>query len=123
MFPEECFIAYFYPHPRNEGRRLRNHQPQQEDEQQHRGDYDNSYNLEEEERGNMTGIVRATIDKYHPDPSTYPHIVETKRPRTLVEQRIEFWKHPERTLAFQKRIEFWQNRAVSHSISTTPGRR
>jgi hypothetical protein len=97
MFPEE-YSDTFYPHPRNsaqEGRRLRNHQPQQEDEQQQQqqGDYDYSY-LEEEERGNMTGIVRATIDKFHADPSTYPHIVETKRPRTLVEQRIEFWKHP-----------------------------
>ena len=105
MFPEECSNT-FYLHPRNsaqERRRLRNDRPQQQEEQlEHQGDYYDF--LEEEERANMTGIVRATIEKY-PDTSTYPRIVETKRPRTLVEQRIEFWQHPVTRRHYQKNIE------------------
>lgn len=63
MFPEE-YSNTFYILPRNSAqeRWLRNDLPQQEDEQQEhqQGDYDY---LEEEERANMTGIVRATIEK------------------------------------------------------------
>ena len=104
MFPEE-YSNTFYLHPSNsaQGRWLRNVRPQQQQNEQREHQGDNDY-LEEEERATMTGIVRATIEKY-PDTSTYPHIVETKRPRTLVEQRIEFWQHPVTRRYYQKNIE------------------
>jgi hypothetical protein len=99
MVPEEyANTFYFRPRHSAQERRLRNQHEDDEQQQEHqhqqggRGEYCDY--IEEEERANMTGIVRANVEKYPVDPSTYPHIVETKRPKTLVEQRIEFWKHP-----------------------------
>jgi hypothetical protein len=102
MVPAE-YANKFYRTPRNSAqRRLRHYQPPsaRQDEQQQRQDadyesasshYSRHHLLEEEERANMTGIVRATVKNFH-DPSSYARIVETKIPRTLVEQRIEFWQ-------------------------------
>jgi protein required for attachment to host cells len=108
-YANDCYCTHITRLRNSEQRRLRHCQPapaargRQDHHEQQRGqqqqqDYESASHyyysrphLEEEERANMTGIVRAKVDNYC-DRNSYAHIVAIKKPRTLVEQRIEFWQ-------------------------------